>query len=63
MAAPQPGSSSNKGIDKVTFFEYCNLPGILQDRFYRMFSEKDDSLISEQQFVSIMLKVFMSDFD
>ena len=29
-------SSRTKTIDKVTFVEYCNLPGIVSDRFHSL---------------------------
>ena len=39
------------------------MPGILADRFFKMFVDKEDSVITEQAFIYTMLKVFMSEFD
>ena len=57
--------SIEKLIDKVSFFEYCQLPGILSDRFFRMFigSKAKTEAINKSQFVDGMIKIFMSDFD
>jgi hypothetical protein len=35
----------------VTFLEYCNLPGIIADRFYMMFDPNNEGEISEGQFI------------
>ena len=52
-----------KKLDKVTFIEYCNLPGIINDRFFKMFDVNNDGLVSEQSFILNMIKVFVSDLD
>lgn len=53
-----------KSIDKVTFMEYTNLPGILSDRFY-ILAKKDrtDNRIYEDDFISTMLSVFSGSLD
>jgi hypothetical protein len=40
-----------KKLDKVTFIEYCNLPGIINDRFFTMFDINQDGLITELSFI------------
>jgi len=52
-----------KKLDKVTFIEYCNLPGIINDRFFKMFDQDGNGLISEEAFIKNMVKVFISDLD
>jgi hypothetical protein len=52
-----------KKLDKVTFIEYCNLPGIINDRFFKMFDTNNEGLINEQNFIANMIKVFVSDLD
>ncbi len=54
---------SEKKLDKVTFIEYCNLPGIINDRFFKMFDVNNDGLITEASFIQNMTKVFISDLD
>ena len=56
-------AQQEKKLDKVTFIEYCNLPGIINDRFFKMFDVNNDSLITEQSFIQNMIKVFISDLD
>ncbi len=52
-----------KKLDKVTFIEYCNLPGIINDRFFKMFDIDNNGLITEESFIKNMIKVFISDLD
>lgn len=52
-----------KKLDKVTFIEYCNLPGIINDRFFKMFDIDGNGLITEDSFIKNMIKVFISDLD
>jgi hypothetical protein len=61
--APPSTLIPGKVLDKATFFEYCSLPGLISDRFFKMFVEKDDQWISESSFITNMTKVFVSDFD
>ena len=36
-----------KKLDKVTFTEYCNLPGIINERFFKLFEIDHNGLVSE----------------
>lgn len=58
-----PNAIQEKKLDKVTFVEYCNLPGIINDRFFYMFDTAKDGLISETSFINNLIKVFMSDLE
>ena len=50
-----------KSIDKITFIEYVNLPGIVCDRFHYIASKgTHEGRIYEEDFVELMLKVFSS---
>ena len=50
-----------KSIDKITFIEYINLPGIVSDRFLALASgNSQEGRIYEQDFIELMLKVFSS---
>ena len=39
------------------------MPGIIGDRFFKMFDANKDGLISESAFTDNIIKVFMSDLD
>lgn len=51
-----------KSIDKVTFTEYINLPGIVSDRFFTL-AMKDDKRVYEQEFLNLMTTVFNSSLE
>ena len=67
LRSSPPSSTSTytgKSIDKVTFIEYIQLPGIVSDRFYALARrDRTDSRIGEEAFVSLMLMVFGSSLD
>jgi hypothetical protein len=45
----------------VAFFEYSNLPGIINDRFHAIFEKKgDNGPIYEKSFVEGLSKVYLS---
>jgi hypothetical protein len=61
---PNPSGKIIKSIDKVTFVEYINLPGIVSDRFYKLASATStDTCITVEPFVNIMLSVFCASLD
>lgn len=54
-------SSHAKSIDKVTFVEYVNLPGIVSDRFHALACKgHTDGRIFEESFNELMLQVYSS---
>ena len=50
-------------IDKVAFFEYVQLPGIINDRFFWIFFRNVQEQIHEVPFVDGMMRVYMSTFE
>ena len=53
--------SGLKTIDKVTFVEYVNLPGIVSDRFHALACKGvADGRILEDSFIELLLQVFSS---
>ena len=48
-------------IDKVNFYEYCQLPGIICDRLYHIIPNKQKDCILETDFINTMLTIFLSD--
>ena len=54
-------TDKRKSIDKVTFIEYVNLPGIVCDRFHSLASkDSHEGLVYEENFIELILKVFVS---
>ena len=58
--SPKKTDNEYEFIDKVAFFEYSNLPGIINDRFYSLFERTKDEHIYKAAFVDGFLKVFLS---
>ena len=52
---------TQRSIDKVTFVEYVNLPGIVSDRFHALACKAHpDGRIYEDSFIELLLQVFSS---
>jgi len=49
-----------KGINKIVFTEYANLPGILSERFFKILDENGDNYIDQKEFIHAMFKVYYS---
>lgn len=65
-STPSTSSSSQPGksIDKVTFTEYINLPGIVSDRFFALAKKgRSDNRVSEEAFLNSFLAVFGSSLE
>ena len=63
-SAQSQSNPSLKAIDKVTFIEYINLPGIVSDRFHALATQgRADGRIVEDAFMSLMLQVYSSSLD
>jgi hypothetical protein len=56
-------TSSKLVVDKIVFMEYTQLPGIINDRLFKMFEGKDDQLINESSFIANFIKIYISDVD
>ena len=59
----QSSQTGDKKIDKVTFLEYCSLPGIISDRLFSMFTDVDNTYINENSFISNFIKIFISNIE
>lgn len=51
------------GINKVTIIDYCQLPGILAERFFSLLDANNDEYIDLREFVYILFKIYYSNFD
>lgn len=61
LRSTQSQTTSKRSIDKVTFVEYINLPGIVSDRFHSLASKNHtEGRIFEDQFIELLLQVFSS---
>ena len=61
--SPKKTEDELEFIDKVAFFEYTNLPGYINDRFFSLFEKSSDEHIYERGFVDGMIRVYMSTID
>lgn len=61
--SPKKTDDELEFVDKVAFFEYTLLPGIINDRFFSLFQKTAEDHIYESSFVSGMIKVYLSTFE
>ena len=52
-----------KGINKITMLTYCNLPGILGERFFSVLDLNKTEYIDLREFVHGFFKVYYSSLD
>ena len=50
-------------MDKVTFLQYTNLPGVLGDRIYSIMDEDQDGLLDVKEFIGGLFKIYFSSFE
>ena len=61
--SPKKTDDELEFIDKVAFFEYTNLPGIINDRFFSLFTKTAEDHIYEKAFIDGMIKCYLSSFE
>jgi len=61
--SPKKTDDELEFVDKVAFFEYTLLPGIINDRFFSLFQKSPEDHIYEKGFVDGMVKVYLSSFE
>ena len=61
--SPKKTDDELEFVDKVAFFEYTQLPGIINDRFFSLFQKSADDHIYESAFVNGMIRVYLSSFE
>ena len=57
------GGEASKGIDKVTFQKYYELPGLISERLFSVFDKNNTGYLSLNDFTETMITLFSSDFD
>lgn len=53
----------DKGVDKLSFVNYCNLPGLLVDRLFSIIESTEKGYASRENFISTMCKIYCSTID
>lgn len=56
-------ADQEKHVDKVTFLQYTNLPGVLGDRIYAIMDEDGDGFLDLKEFINGLFKIYFSSFD
>lgn len=59
----QRSESVDKGINKITFLQYYNLPGIISERLFAVFDDDKNGFLSLQEFYDGMMTLFTKPFD
>ena len=52
-----------KGIDKMTFLKYYELPGMISERLFSVFDTHQNGSLSKEDFVNGMITLFSGDFE
>ena len=55
-------SKEEKGIDKITFQKYYELPGLISERLFSVFDSSQSGFLSLNDFIYNMLTLFSSNF-
>ena len=57
------GEETTKGIDKVTFQKYYDVPGLISERLFSVFDTDNKGYLSLNDFTENMINLFSSDLD
>ena len=57
-ALTSKSKKKTKGIEKIIFFKYYELPGIFSERFFSVLDKDNDGILGEEEFTKGMLKLF-----
>ena len=57
------GDETIKGIDKVTFQKYYDVPGLISERLFSVFDSENKGYLSLKDFTDNMINLFSSDLD
>jgi len=59
----QRSEDKNKGVNRVTFAKYYNLPGIILDRLFNVFDQDNNDFLDCAEFVEGMVTLNSENFD
>lgn len=55
--------AKSKGINKISFMDYCQLPGLLGERLFAVFDGDHDEYLSSKEFLTGLLRIYCSRLD
>lgn len=53
----------NKGINKISMLDYCQLPGLLAERLFSVLDIDSDNYLNSKEFLTGLLRFYCSTFD
>ena len=53
----------NKGINKISMLDYCQLPGLLAERLFSVLDTDGDAYLNSKEFLTGLLRFYCSTFD
>lgn len=53
----------SKGVNKISMLDYCQLPGLIGERFFHVLDADKDSYLSQKEFLYGLLGFYCSTFD
>lgn len=56
-------SEKQKGIDKITFLNYCQLPCTIAERLFSLIDVDENEYLNSKEFLMGMLSIFCLPFD
>ena len=52
-----------KGVNKISFLDYCQLPGLLAERLFQVLDVDRDNYLNSKEFMTGLLRIYCSHFD
>lgn len=59
----ESSADQEKHVDKVTFLQYTNLPGVLGDRIFSIMDDDKDGFLDLKEFINGLFKIYFSSFE
>lgn len=56
-------ADQEKHVDKVTFLQYTNLPGVLGDRIFAIMDQDGDGFLDLKEFINGLFDIYFSSFE
>ncbi len=53
----------NKGINKVSWLDYAQLPGVLGERFFHVMDSDNNGYLDQREFLTGLFRLYCSTFD
>ena len=53
----------SKGVNKISFLDYCQLPGLLAERLFAVFDVDHNGYLSSKEFLTGLLRIYCSQFN